>query len=350
MICFLLSISGLLTIAHSSSMDSTYFNQTFGNCSSESSLENVLFAAFYLVIFLLALVGNGLALWVFSGQRGPSSPANIFLVHLAVADLSYVAILPLRAVYHLLGGHWPFGEIPCRISGFLFYVNMYASLYFLACVAGDRYLAVVHAVRSLKIRRSRYAHFVSAGLWILVTVSMAPLLVSGQTAQVDNITVCLQLYREKASKSALISLALAFTPPFLVTLTSYLLIAQSLRQGVRLEPGLKSKALRTISLVLLIYLVCFLPYHISRATFILTHGEPTAPCPLRRTLLLGNRVTSFLTCLNGTLDPLVYIFGAEKFRDGLQRLLCRGKAEPSVVTSGEGKVTHESSISAKSEL
>lgn len=326
-------------------------NQSSESCVVlETTIKNQLFGWFYLVVFVLALSGNSLALWIFSHQRGVSSPANVFLIHLAVADLSYVIILPLRATYHFTGGHWPLGEVPCRVVGFLFYVNMYASLYFLACVAGDRYLAVVHAVRSLKIRRARYAQIISFSLWVLVTVSMAPLLVSHQTAQVDNMTVCLQLYREKASRNALISLAVAFMPPFLATLSCYLLIIHSLHRGSRLEPALKLRALRTIGLVMLIYVVCFLPYHMSRATFILGYSHPGVSCQTRRGLSLANRLTSSLTCLNGAMDPLVYLFGAEKFRGTLRRLFCKDNGGMSGATSGELKGTHESSVSAKSEF
>ncbi|XP_051562833.1 uracil nucleotide/cysteinyl leukotriene receptor-like [Myxocyprinus asiaticus] len=326
-------------------------NQSMESCPPvDNTVENMVFGLYYIIIFLMALNGNSLALWIFTRQRGPSSPANVFLLHLAVADLSYVFILPLRATYHLTGGHWPFGEVPCRLAGFLFYVNMYASLYFLACVAGDRYLAVVHAVRSLKVRHPRYAHIVSIALWALVTVSMAPLLVTHQTAEVNGSTVCLQLYREKASSRALVSLIVAFTPPFLATLSCYLLIVHSLRKGSRLEPALKLRALRTIGLVMLIYIVCFLPYHLSRATFILGYGHPDLSCQIKRGLALANRLTSSLTCLNGALDPLVYLFAAEKFRGSVRRLLCRQKSGGSSANSGDLKGTHESSLSAKSEV
>lgn len=323
---------------------------SLGCASVDSTVENQLFGWYYMLVFVLALSGNSLALWIFSHQRGSSSPANVFLIHLAVADLCYVIILPLRGIYHFTNGHWPFGEVPCRVVGFLFYVNMYASLYFLACVAGDRYLAVVHAVRSLKVRQGRYAHIISFSLWSLVTVSMAPLLVTHQTVQVDNMTVCLQLYREKASRNALISLAVAFTPPFLATVSFYLLIILSLHRGSRLEPGLKLRALRTIGLVMLIYVVCFLPYHMSRATFILGYNHPDVSCQTRRGLSLANRLTSSLTCLNGALDPLVYLFGAEKFRSTLRRLFCNDMGGMSGATSGDLKGTHESSMSAKSEF
>ncbi|KAL1023383.1 hypothetical protein UPYG_G00040150 [Umbra pygmaea] len=351
---------GLLEVKmeYTTSVDIGTVTSLLSNMTSESScalvdstVENMVFGGYYILVFLLALNGNALALWVFSRQRGTSSPANVFLLHLAVADLSYVIILPIRATYHLTGGHWPFGEVPCRLAGYLFYVNMYASLYFLACVAGDRYLAVVHAVRSLNVRRARYAHIISFMLWVLVTVSMAPLLLTQQTAEVEGMTVCLQLYREKASHKALFSLAIAFTPPFLSTLSCYLLIIHSLRKGSRLEPQLKLRALRTIGLVMLIYMVCFLPYHASRATFILGYAHPEVSCQTRRGLSLANRLTSSLTCLNGALDPLVYLFGAEKFRGTVKKLFCKDRAGGSGATSGgEMKGTHESSISAKSEF
>ncbi|KAK7888847.1 hypothetical protein WMY93_024407 [Mugilogobius chulae] len=294
----------LSTMEFATELPSLLSNQSDSCPPADTTIENTLFGFFYILpVDLLA------------PTRHHSSPANVFLVHLAIADLSYVIVLPLRATYHLTGGHWPFGEVPCRAAGFLFYVNMYASLYFLACVAGDRYLAVVHA-----------------------------------TAEVDGVTVCLQLYREKATRNALISLAVAFTPPFLATLSCYLLIIKSLHGGSRLEPTLKLRALRTIGLVLLIYVVCFLPYHVSRATFILGYNHPGVSCGTRRGLSLANRLTSLLTCMNGAMDPLVYLFGAEKFRGTLTRLLCKDKGSLSGATSGELKATHESSVSAKSEF
>ena len=120
------------------------------------------------------------------------------------------------------------------------------------------------------------------------------------------------------------------------------------RGGSRLDPALKTKALRTIGLVMLIYVLCFLPYHVSRATFILGYAHPD--CGTRRALSLANRLTSALTCLNAALDPLVYLFGAEKFRGTVRRMFCREEAGVSAATSGELKGTHESSLSAKSEF
>lgn len=316
-------------------------------CGQETRLENVLLTSFYLLDFLLAFVGNALALWLFLRDRRAGTPANVFLMHLAMSDLSCVLVLPTRLVYHFSGSHWPFGEILCRLTGFLFYLNMYASIYFLTCISADRFLAIVHPVKSLKLRRPLYAHLACAFLWVVVAVAMAPLLVSPQTVRTNHTVVCLQLYREKASPNALVSLAVAFTFPFITMVTCYLLIIRSLRQGPRVETRLRSKAVRTIALVLTIFLVCFLPYHVHRFIYVL-RSQGSTSCAARRALALGNRVTSCLTSLNGALDPIVYFFVAEKFRNTLYNLLC-GPGLSGLPPSLGGK-TKESSVSPRSEL
>lgn len=321
---------------------------TVDQCGQETWLENILFASFYLLDFLLAFVGNALALWLFIRDHRLGTSANVFLMHLAVADLSCVLVLPTRLVYHFSGNHWPFGEIPCRLTGFLFYLNMYASIYFLTCISADRFLAIVHPVKSLKLRRPIYAHLACAFLWVVVAVAMAPLLVSPQTMQTNHTVVCLQLYREKASNHALVSLAVAFTFPFVITVTCYLLIIRSLRHGPRVEKRLKNKAVRMIAMVLAIFLVCFVPYHVHRSVYVLHYHGSGASCTAQRALALGNRITSCLTSLNGALDPIMYFFVAEKFRNTLCKLLC-GKRLSGPPPSFEGK-TNESSLSARSEL
>ncbi|CAL8392985.1 unnamed protein product [Boreogadus saida] len=260
---------------------------------ADATLANTLFGVFYALVFFLALNGNALALWIFSHQRaGAASPANVFMQHLAVADLCLVFVLPLRAAYPDMADHWPFCDA--------------------AVPRGGRY-------------GPRCAHVASLLLWAMVAVSWRRCLLSRQTADVRGVTRCAASCRPRmARRRALVSWC--------------------------------AKALRTIGLVMLIYVLCFLPYHVSRATFILGYARPDVGCGARRALSLANRLTSALTCLNAALDPLVYLFGAEKFRGTVRRMFCRRRrrreeaAGISAATSGELKGTHESSLSAKSEF
>ncbi|GCB85205.1 uracil nucleotide/cysteinyl leukotriene receptor-like [Scyliorhinus torazame] len=324
-------------------------NASGPQCTQESSEENLFFSSFYGVVFVLAFVGNIIAVWVFSCDKNPNTTTNIYLMHLAVADLSYVLILPMRMVYHLSQNHWPFGEVPCRITGFLFYLNMYASIIFLTGISADRFLAIVYPVRSMRIRKPLYANVVCIILWVVIVVGVAPMLGAPQTLQTGNATtMCLQLYREKTSSFALVPLTVGFVVPFVITVTCYLLIIRSLRRGNRIERHLKDKAIKMIILVLTIFLICFVPYHINRYVYILFTSTVHASCRDRKLIALSNRVTSCLTSLNSCLDPVVYFFVGEKFRERFCHFVC-GQRKRAQSVSHETK-TNESSLSGKSEL
>ncbi|XP_048868417.1 uracil nucleotide/cysteinyl leukotriene receptor isoform X2 [Brienomyrus brachyistius] len=289
----------------------------------ETHLENVLFASFYIVIFIIAVPGNALALGVFSRQK-KISPSKVFLMNLAAADLFYVMVLPMRATYHLMDNDWPFGETLCLLIGYLFYLNMYCSLFFMACISLDRFLAVVLPVRSLGLRQKPlYTRVVSVVLWISLIVCSVPMLLSKKVLKVDNLTrtVCGQLYLEKTSAKALLPTAVAFLLPSIIILGSYILILHrlwSLRQ-----PGKKSverKAVKMITLILLNFSVTFIPYHINRFIYIQASGREDVDMAA---IVFSNRITSSLTCLSGVLDPVLYFFLTKTYQRSLVQFFCR---------------------------
>ncbi|KPP69495.1 uracil nucleotide/cysteinyl leukotriene receptor-like [Scleropages formosus] len=292
----------------------------------ESHLENIFFACFYVALLVIGVPANTLALWVFSQQK-KNSPSKVFITNLAVADLFYVMILPMRVAYHVMDGFWPFGEILCRLVGYLFYLNMYCSLYFMACISLDRFLALVLPVQSLALRqKSVISRVISVLLWLFLGISMMPLLITHQTVKVNNSTwtVCLQLYREKPSSQALVSLAVAFSVPSVVMVTSYTLILhklRSLRQSER-SPMVR-KAIRTVTLTLLIYIVAFVPYHMNRFIYIASFAHQNITAGEAASLWLTNRIASSLTCVSGVLDPVLYFFLISNYRKSVVRLFCR---------------------------
>ncbi|XP_043922032.1 uracil nucleotide/cysteinyl leukotriene receptor-like [Protopterus annectens] len=324
-------------------MNASFECTYFWNVSSEDALspfktgstENILFATFYIVDFILAFLGNATALWIFLYHRQAGSPANIFLMHLAIADIVYVMVLPMKIVYHLQNSHWPFGEALCCITGFLSFLNMYASLYVMACISVDRLLAAVFPLKSIKIRKPLVAHITCIALWLLLIMMMAPMLGSTQTAKIHNTIVCFQLYREKFSKKAIFSIIVGFAIPFFTTVCSYLLIIYSLLFNThQMESSLKNKVVKMIILVLLIYFICFVPYHISRLNYVIScTSHHQLSWKELKALSFSNRITSCLTSLNPLLDPIMYFFLAEKFKDTLQKLCRRQFNKLSISTS-----------------
>ncbi|XP_076577495.1 uracil nucleotide/cysteinyl leukotriene receptor [Chaetodon auriga] len=291
---------------------------------SDSHQENIIFATFYSLIFIVAVPGNALALWAFSHQDS-ASPSQVFLRHLSVADISYVLILPMRIVYHLSDSHWPFGHVVCQLAGFLFYLNMYCSLYLMSFISLDRFLAVVLPIKSQSVRKALYAKVVVGVLWVTVIVSMSPTLFSKKNVTINSTGICNKLYLEKTSSTALVSTVVAFVIPLSTIVASYILILLKLRT-VKQQP-VKDKAVKMIILIVINFLFAFVPYHVSRVIYIksFSHGHVTAAS--REALGRANQITSALTCISGVLDPVMYFFLNNAYRDKLLQLFCKTRQE-----------------------
>ncbi|MEQ2279247.1 Nephrocystin-3 [Ameca splendens] len=208
-------------------MNISNWDETEGLYRTTLPLWDVILSMFYILIFFIAVPGNVLALWAFCHQKG-TSPSKVFLRNLSIADICYVLILPMRIVYHLSDNYWPFGNILCQLSGFLFYLNMYCSLYLMSFISLDRLLAVILPLKSQFVRKPLYANISVAILWVMVIVSMIPSLFSKKN-QDNSANNCSMLYLERTSSKALISTMVAFLIPFSTIVIAYVVILLKLK-------------------------------------------------------------------------------------------------------------------------
>lgn len=276
----------------------------------DSHQENILFSIFYILLFVIAVPANTLALWTFTRQD-TLTPSCVFLRHLSVADIFYVLILPTRIVYHLSENHWPFGQAACRLTCFLFYLNMYCSLYLMSFISVDRLLAVVFPIRAQRLRKTLHAKVGVCILWVTVIVSMSPKLFLNREPDANSSSVCSKLYLEETSFSSLVSTVVAFVVPLTTVVLSYVLILWKL-QTVK-QQHLKEKARKMAILIPTNYVVAFLPYHVCRLLYIVSHNNGLETQSLAKAL----RLTSALSCVSGILDPLMYFFLNSAYREKL---------------------------------
>uniref|UniRef100_UPI0037E9923E LOW QUALITY PROTEIN: uracil nucleotide/cysteinyl leukotriene receptor n=1 Tax=Semicossyphus pulcher TaxID=241346 RepID=UPI0037E9923E len=296
-----------------------------GVYAGDSHQENIVFSTFYILIFIIAVPGNAVALWAFFKQD-MTSPSKVFLRHLSVADISYVLILPMRIVYHLSGSRWPFGHVVCQLAGFLFYLNLYCSMYLMSFISLDRFLAVVLPLKSQSVRKAVYAKVVVGILWVIIILSMSPILFSKKNMTSNSTGICTKLYLEKTSPRALASTIVAFVLPLTTIVVSYILILWKLRTVKQhVERPVKDKAINMIVLIVMNFLLAFLPYHVSRVIYITSLDHTTAATS--ESLGRANWITSALTCVSGVLDPVLYFFLNRAYRDKLLRLFCRKRED-----------------------
>lgn len=174
--------------------DHSLNNTSFSLCPSAATLY--LLPSIYMLLFLTALPGNLLSLWVFLRCIPSISPTHIYLTHLSVSNLLMAIMVPFLAAYFSWGTHWMLGDIPCQIvlHGItpVLHINIYISLLILTWVALSRFALLIrntHASRpSACIRllphsffssltRVSFANSVCAILWVVSVGGIVPVTV-----------------------------------------------------------------------------------------------------------------------------------------------------------------------------
>ncbi|KAG9328223.1 hypothetical protein JZ751_011828 [Albula glossodonta] len=267
-----------------------------------------------------------MAIWVFLFRTKKKHPAAIYMANLALSDLLFVIWIPLKIAYHLNGNDWIYGEGLCKVLVGFFYGNMYCSILFITCISVQRYWVIVHPL-SQQRKNNQIAIAVSISVWVGIWLLTTPLYLYDQTVKVRdlNILTCHDVTRQSQAKVAsgyFITMGiLGFVIPSMVCIVAYILMLQSLRNSV-IDENISKKRKKTVVLiitVLVLFLVCFTPSNI----MLLIHY-----CLLLSGVInngYGFYITTLcLASLNSCLDPFVYYFISEEFRDNVKNtLMCR---------------------------
>uniref|UniRef100_A0A8C7PT16 G-protein coupled receptors family 1 profile domain-containing protein n=1 Tax=Oncorhynchus mykiss TaxID=8022 RepID=A0A8C7PT16_ONCMY len=250
------------------------------------------------LMFVVGVVLNSLALYIFCLPSQISSAPVVYTINLAVADLLVALSLPARiALYHSGGGC-----LACSyVHTFSYFVNMYCSILFLTSICVDRYIAVVWAGAGRRWRSPGVAKGVSVGIWLLAVV----VTYSFQTTELEiKATSCCRL-------TALFALSfLEFLLPLVVIVTFTLRVACALTDP-RLMPqsqGRRARAVRLLVAVLVVFSICFMPFHVRQALVYFRMGGDRAQ------QVLAYHATVTLSSLNSCLDPVVYCLVTDSFR------------------------------------
>ncbi|XP_069474495.1 cysteinyl leukotriene receptor 2-like [Ambystoma mexicanum] len=293
-----------------------------------------IYTTVYCVVLVIGLISNLTALYVFCRHVKKKRAATICLLNLAVADLLFLLTLPFRISYYHSGASWSFGDVMCRISVCAFYFSMYASIFFLTLLSICRYLAIVRP-HQVNIKNTT---LMCVLIWVVTCASSSPFILSGTIVR-DNITRCFEPNGLSSWTRIMymnyVALILGFLLPFgAILFFNGLLIKHITRNAVRISRI--KKHVTMIVLVLLVFCVCFLPYHTQRTLhlhYLVHHPNSFA---LHRVLQKTVVATLCLAVTNSCLDPLLYVFLGQGFKSW-GRLLCNKTKPPSSTNSSATK-------------
>ncbi|XP_071801302.1 tachykinin-like peptides receptor 86C [Asterias amurensis] len=133
------------------------------------------------IILCLGVINNSAYLFVIFRVPTMRSATNICLAHLALADLLYLTVN--SSVFFILKyAASPFmknidimkSSPECFIFGFLKNVGYLSSIAIVTTVSFERYLAVCHPIKHLKIRGQRRTNTMVATCWVMALVLAFP--------------------------------------------------------------------------------------------------------------------------------------------------------------------------------
>lgn len=188
------------------------------NCSFENidHLMKYLELVIYIPIFVVGMILNGVALFVFCVFLRKWTESTIYMSSLALMDL--LLLLPLPFKMHATNHLWPASLQPlCSVLESLYFVGIYGSIYTIMCIATDRWVAICHPFRAKQLRSPRAALGVSVAVWALVLSVIFPTIYQLREGFVDDFH-CFHRFSQKGwSRPVIICLQVfGFLGPALV--------------------------------------------------------------------------------------------------------------------------------------
>ncbi|XP_062269083.1 proteinase-activated receptor 2-like isoform X1 [Platichthys flesus] len=307
-----------------------------GNAAAEtlkSPLTTVFLPIIYIIVFLVGLPANSMALWVFLFRTKKKKPSSIYMANLALADLLFVIWMPLKIAYHLNGNNWTYGEPLCKVLVSFFYGNMYCSILFITCLSVQRYWVVAHPL-SQQTKNTNVAVGVCVSIWAFIWLTTTPLYLYDHTVKLTdlNITTCHDVNIIKNSTDPFPSVRLpyyyftfmavvVFLIPCVVIVVAYILLLRALENSMQEITAAKNRYRSRVLIVtvLVTFMVCFIPSNI----MLVVHYALLKNGVINNDYVLY--ISTFcLPILNSCLDPFIYYFVSEDFRNHVKNtLLCR---------------------------
>ncbi|XP_059930915.1 P2Y purinoceptor 2-like isoform X1 [Gadus macrocephalus] len=303
------------------------------SCRFKEDFKYLLLPISYSLVFFFGLSLNAMALFVITFRTKRWTPSTVYMLNLTVCDTLYIFTLPFLIYYYADANDWPFGEPVCKIIRFLFYANLYGSILFLSAISLHRFIGICYPVRSLSWLSVKRAKLVSVGVWACVLSCQAPVLYFSRTRRYGKGLVCFdttgpELFDDFLVYSSVISVVM-FVLPFMLVMVCYGLMVRKLlepswgsgegQQGLRAAHRTKQKSVKMIIIVLMTFMFCFLPFHLTRSLYYsfryLRNRHPEQiTCKLLEASSIAYKVTRPLASANSLIDPFLFFMAGQDFR------------------------------------
>ncbi|CAI9600476.1 unnamed protein product [Staurois parvus] len=273
------------------------------------------------LIFALGFVENAFVIAVFLLHNSRCTVAEIYLGNMAAADLIFVSSLPFWAIYISNKFNWPFGSFLCVTVNSLIQLNLYGSIYFLMMVSIDRYLALVKTMSFGRMRRAGCAKINCAIIWLCAVIASLPKVIFRKVMFLPgfNTTSCVILPPHESwniASNILMNLFGGFIPAVVIGFCTFQIIKVLRNNTMKQfkEINNEKKATWLVFSVLLVFVLCWLPFHVITFFDTLELCRFIHSCSWAQAIEIGNQISTYIGFSNSCINPLLYVIVGNHFR------------------------------------
>ncbi|XP_026163253.1 neuromedin-U receptor 2 [Mastacembelus armatus] len=298
----------------------------------------------YLLIFVTGLSGNLLTCVVIAKHKKMHNPTNLYLVSLAVSDLLVLLFgMPLE-IYDLWQNYpFPFGEGGCYFKTFLFETVCFASILNVTALSVERYIAVVHPLKTRYLSTNQHAKRVISIVWVVSMICAIP------NTSLHGIFYLPERMEESAICTVLqplwiynmvmqITTVCFYFVPMMVISVLYLVMGLHLgrekrhpsgslgkncssntQRKISMENGRRRQVIKMLSIVVAVFGFCWAPFHIER----LLWSSISQWTDLMHSIYQYVHILSgVLFYLSSAVNPIIYSLLSTRFRECFRELMC----------------------------
>ncbi|KAK1175181.1 G-protein coupled receptor 4-like [Acipenser oxyrinchus oxyrinchus] len=289
-------------------------NVANNTCGIDFTSDQVILPVVYGFVFCIGLPTNFLALYGLYRLVKTENVLPVFVINLLLSDLLQISTLPFWMDYYRNIHVWNFGLGACSIIGCIFYISMFVSIFFLCCIALERYLAIVHPLWFRKYGKLRNTCLICVGLWVFViSVTSVAFKLGFEDAESS---LCMEKYPSDRSFAVfqLVAMAITFPLPLCFLVFLYRGIQKNITKVISVPDEEKKRIVGLLSLIIIIFILVFGPFHLMCYVNYMGVLLFEDSCDYESRTFIYFQFAIGLLSLNSALDPIMYLFLRKDYR------------------------------------
>ncbi|XP_029642692.2 cholecystokinin receptor type A-like [Octopus sinensis] len=192
---------------------------------------------FYIIIFILAVVGNSLVILTLVQNKRMRTVTNVFLLNLSISDLLLAVFCMPFTLIPTIMQDFIFGKTVCVMIRYLQAVSVAVSCFTLVAISLERYFAICRPLQSRSWQTVTHAYISIVICWALSAMITIPIATYNKLVPYISFSKCEEKWPAKIGEqiyTSLLDLVLLLVPIFIMSM-AYGMICFTLWKGIRLE-------------------------------------------------------------------------------------------------------------------